>query len=205
MQATMDDRQLVTLARKGDQDAFTRLVERHQKMVVYNLALGKTGSHHDAEEVTQTAFFKAWQGLPSFQGKAAFSSWLYRLTVNAAIDLLRQRKKHQGALSLDDPDLPVVPDRGPSPEELSEEHERRQLLWQAIESLPEPHRIPLLLREIEGLSYREIAQALDLEEGTVKSRLARARLLLRKLLLQKGNLPTGSPSNQLGRKGGMSK
>ena len=170
MQATMDDRQLVTLARKGDQDAFTRLVERHQKMV-YNLALGKTGSHHDAEEVTQTAFFKAWQGLPSFQGKAAFSSWLYRLTVNAAIDLLRQRKKHQGALSLDDPDLPVVPDRGPSPEELSEEHERRQLLWQAIESLPEPHRIPLLLREIEGLSYREIAQALDLEEGTVKSRL----------------------------------
>lgn len=132
MQATMDDRQLVTLAREGDQDAFTRLVERHQKMV-YNLALGKTGSHHDAEEVTQTAFFKAWQGLPSFQGKAAFSSWLYRLTVNAAIDLLRQRKKHQGALSLDDPDLPVVPDRGPSPEELSEEHERRQLLWQAIE------------------------------------------------------------------------
>lgn len=163
MQATMDDRQLVTLAREGDQDAFTRLVERHQKMV-YNLALGKTGSHHDAEEVTQTAFFKAWQGLPSFQGKAAFSSWLYRLTVNAAIDLLRQRKKHQGALSLDDPDLPVVPDRGPSPEELSEEHERRQLLWQAIESLPEPHRIPLLLREIEGLSYREIAQALDLED-----------------------------------------
>lgn len=189
MQATMDDRQLVTLARKGDQDAFTRLVERHQKMV-YNLALGKTGSHHDAEEVTQTAFFKAWQGLPSFQGKAAFSSWLYRLTVNAAIDLLRQRKKHQGALSLDDPDLPVVPDRGPSPEELSEEHERRQLLWQAIESLPEPHRIPLLLREIEGLSYREIA-AVSRQE---------AQSLLTAYLAQQGRtltlVPLDSSPNQ---------
>ncbi|MFR4758271.1 MAG: RNA polymerase sigma factor [Evtepia gabavorous] len=125
MQATMDDRQLVTLAREETRMPFTRLVERHQKMV-YNLALGKTGSHHDAEEVTQTAFFKAWQGLPSFQGKAAFSSWLYRLTVNAAIDLLRQRKKHQGALSLDDPDLPVVPDRGPPQRSCPRSTERRQ-------------------------------------------------------------------------------
>ncbi len=71
MQATMDDRQLVTLARKGDQDAFTRLVERHQKMV-YNLALGKTGSHHDAEEVTQTAFFQGLAGCRPFRGRQHF-------------------------------------------------------------------------------------------------------------------------------------
>ena len=198
------EQQLVSAARDGDMDAFEALVHLYEKRV-FALTLRMCGNPEDAAEAAQEAFLAAWQGLAFFRGEASFSTWLYRLTVNAAIDLLRQRKKHQGALSLDDPDLPVVPDRGPSPEELSEEHERRQLLWQAIESLPEPHRIPLLLREIEGLSYREIAQALDLEEGTVKSRLARARLLLRKLLLQKGNLPTGSPSNQLGRKGGMSK
>lgn len=180
-----DDRQLVALAQQGDPEAFAQLVRRHQKMV-YNLALGKTGSHHDAEEVTQTAFLKAWQGIRSFQGKAAFSSWLYRLTANAAIDLLRRRRAP--TLSLDDPDLPPLADRDPGPEEVSLAAERRRLLWQAIDRLPEAQRAPLVLREMEGLSYREIAQALDLEEGTVKSRLARARLLLRRLLVENGLL-----------------
>lgn len=111
MGAAMDDQRLVALAQEGNPDAFSLLVERHQTMV-YNLALGKTGSPQDAEEVTQTAFLKAWQGLPAFQGKAAFSSWLYRLTVNAAIDLLRQRSRRPQTLSLDDPDLPPRPRPG---------------------------------------------------------------------------------------------
>lgn len=185
MPGMKDDRQLVALAQNGDPEAFAQLVRHYQKMV-YNLALGKTGSHHDAEEVTQTAFLKAWQSIRSFQGKAAFSSWLYRLTVNAAIDLLRQRRAP--ALSLDDPDLPPLADEDPGPEEASLAAERRRLLWQAIDRLPEAQRTPLVLREMEGLSYREIAQALDLEEGTVKSRLARARLLLRRLLAESGLL-----------------
>lgn len=185
MPGMKDDRQLVALAQNGDPEAFAQLVRHYQKMV-YNLALGKTGSHHDAEEVTQTAFLKAWQSIRSFQGKAAFSSWLYRLTVNAAIDLLRQRRAP--ALSLDDPDLPPLADEDPGPEEASLAAERRRLLWQAIDRLPEAQRTPLVLREMEGLSYREIAQVLDLEEGTVKSRLARARLLLRRLLAESGLL-----------------
>lgn len=183
MPGMKDDRQLVTLAQNGDPEAFAQLVGRYQKMV-YNLALGKTGSHHDAEEVTQTAFLKAWQSIRSFQGKAAFSSWLYRLTANAAIDLLRQRRGP--ALSLDDPGLPPLAGRDPGPEEASLAAERRRLLWQAIDRLPEAQRTPLILREMEGLSYREIAQVLELEEGTVKSRLARARLLLRQLLAENG-------------------
>lgn len=177
MGAAMDDQRLVALAQEGNPDAFSLLVERHQTMV-YNLALGKTGSPQDAEEVTQTAFLKAWQGLPAFQGKAAFSSWLYRLTVNAAIDLLRQRSRRPQTLSLDDPDLPPVPDP------------------------PEVHRTPFLLREMEGYSYREIAKALGLEEGTVKSRLARARVLLRSELLSHGNFWGREASKETKGKGG---
>lgn len=176
MGAAMDDQRLVALAQEGNPDAFSLLVERHQTMV-YNLALGKTGSPQDAEEVTQTAF----------QGKAAFSSWLYRLTVNAAIDLLRQRSRRPQTLSLDDPDLPPVPDPAEDPQAQAEAQERRRQLWQAIDALPEVHRTPFLLREMEGYSYREIAKALGLEEGTVKSRLARARVLLRSELLSHGN------------------
>ena len=113
MPPMLDDRQLVARAQGGDPEAFSQLVERHQTMV-YRLALGTTGSPQDAEEVTQTAFLKAWQGLRTFQGKAAFSTWLYRLTANAAVDLLRRRR--EPALSLDDPDLPPIPDQAPSPE-----------------------------------------------------------------------------------------
>ena len=196
MPPMLDDRQLVARAQGGDPEAFSQLVERHQTMV-YRLALGKTGSPQDAEEVTQTAFLKAWQGLRTFQEKAAFSTWLYRLTANAAVDLLRRRR--EPALSLDDPD------QAPSPEELSMAAERRRLLWQAIDQLPESHRLPLVLRELEGLSYREIARALDLEEGTVKSRLARGRLMLRQQLLESGTFyPTQAAEAPAG-KGGRRK
>lgn len=191
MGAAMDDQRLVALAQEGNPDAFSLLVERHQTMV-YNLALGKTGSPQDAEEVTQTAF----------QGKAAFSSWLYRLTVNAAIDLLRQRSRRPQTLSLDDPDLPPVPDPAEDPQAQAEAQERRRQLWQAIDALPEVHRTPFLLREMEGYSYREIAKALGLEEGTVKSRLARVRVLLRSELLSHGNFWGREASKETKGKGG---
>lgn len=191
MGAAMDDQRLVALAQEGNPDAFSLLVERHQTMV-YNLALGKTGSPQDAEEVTQTAF----------QGKAAFSSWLYRLTVNAAIDLLRQRSRRPQTLSLDDPDLPPVPDPAEDPQAQAEAQERRRQLWQAIDALPEVHRTPFLLREMEGYSYREIAKTLGLEEGTVKSRLARARVLLRSELLSHGNFWGREASKETKGKGG---
>lgn len=159
MGAAMDDQRLVALAQEGNPDAFSLLVERHQTMV-YNLALGKTGSPQDAEEVTQTAFLKAWQGLPP------------------------------------------VPDPAEDPQAQAEAQERRRQLWQAIDALPEVHRTPFLLREMEGYSYREIAKTLGLEEGTVKSRLARARVLLRSELLSHGNFWGREASKETKGKGG---
>lgn len=182
------DKELVSRARRGDPAAFEELVLRHQ-WGVYTLALRLTGSHHDAEELTQTVFLKAWRGLPAFRGEAAFSTWLYRLTRNACTDFLRRRGRSREDRSLDDPDLPPAADSAPSPEEALLLRERQQALTQAMDRLPEQARTILLLREVQGLDYQAIAQALDLPVGTVRSRLARARRALRDLLAE-GNLFT---------------
>jgi RNA polymerase sigma-70 factor (ECF subfamily) len=198
------DLSLVRLAQAGDQEAFAQLVRRHQRMV-YHLALSKARNHHDAEEITQTAFLNAWRGLPHFQERASFSSWLYRLTANAATDFFRQNRKHLGEVSLDDPQAPPLAQTTPSPEETREAQEKQQALLRAIDALPDQAREILLLREAEDLSYQQISQALDLPVGTVRSRLARARKTLADLLRQEGNFFPPSPAEnpQKSGKGGM--
>ena len=182
-----DDRRLARLAGQGDQDAFAQLVERYTGLV-YSLALRRVGNHHDAEDLTQSVFWKAWKALPSFREEAAFSTWLYRMTANAVTDFLRQKGRREAPLSLDDPDLPQTAHPGPSPAEQAQEAERREALHRAIDALPDQARSVLLLRELQGLSYEEIAAALDLPLGTVRSRLARARGALAKSLREQGNL-----------------
>ena len=172
------EQQLVSAARDGDMDAFEALVHLYEKRV-FALTLRMCGNPEDAAEAAQEAFLAAWQGLAFFRGEASFSTWLYRLTVHAAVDLLRQRRQH---LSLDDPDLPPLPAGTAGPEAQVQENDRRRQLWEAIDALPEGLRTPFLLREVEGRSYQEIAQALGVAEGTVKSRLSRARAALRKQL-----------------------
>lgn len=195
-----DERRLIQQAREGDLDAFEALVRLHQRMV-YGLALSLTRSHHDAEEIAQTVFLKTWRGLKTFRGEASLSTWLYRLTRNACTDHLRQNRKRSGDRSLEDPDLASLADQAPLPQEIAEHRERQQALMDAMEKLPEESRAVLLLREVEGLSYQEIAQTLGLSQGTVKSRLSRARRALRESLLADGNLWAESPSNH--KEGGM--
>lgn len=187
----MTEQELIQAARSGDQKAFAALVEANQAMV-YSLAYRMTGNSEDAADLTQEAFLNAWRGLARFQGQASFSTWLYRLTSNACIDFLR-REKRRSTLSLtleadeEESRQTEVSDERWSPEALLDRQESLQAVRRALGQLSDEHREVLLLRELEGLSYREIAQALDLEEGTVKSRIARARLALRDFLLQSGN------------------
>ncbi len=182
----------VQRARAGDQDAFAELVRLYQRPI-YNLALRMAGNPEDAEELTQTAFLNAWRGLPRFQEEASFFTWLYRLATNACIDFLRHEKRRYTVLqtvSLDDEERQVatqLPDYRNAPEERALQRDLHETLTRAIQALSLEHREILIQREIDGLSYQEIAELLDLELGTVKSRIARARLALRRILEKEGN------------------
>lgn len=195
----MTEEELIAKAAQGDQDAFAGLLELHQGKV-YGLTLRLTGSPEDAMELTQETFFNAWRGLPNFHADSKFSTWLYRLATNATIDFLR-REKRRRAVSVvplaqeDDPDRALdIPDRRFTPQGELERRELQEAIQRGLEQLSFEHRQVLVLREVNGLSYGEIAQIVGIEEGTVKSRIARARLALRKILLADGNfsLPEAS-------------
>ena len=178
----MTDRELVERAKRGDQSAFERLVLDNQNRV-YSLALRLVNDREEAADLAQEAFVKAWQGLPSFQGESSFATWIYRLTTNVCIDWLRRQKRREGvepSVSLDDEESGWAEpaDRDSDPHLLLERSERGKAL----------------ARGLSGLSYQEIGQALDIDLGTVKSRIARARLNLRKILLEDGNFFDRPPS-----------
>lgn len=195
--------ELVRAAAKGNTLAFEELVRLHEKKV-YALALRMCGSSEDAADAAQEAFLSAWRGLPSFRGEAGFATWLYRLTANAAIDHLRRTRRQRGDLSLEDGPLGLdAADSGPGPQEAAEGAELRRAVAAGLARLSDDHRQVLVLRELQELSYEEIARMLDIDLGTVKSRISRARSALRRILLESGNLSGYLPSNTAEtRKGG---
>ena len=182
---------LVSKVQGGDSASFEKLVLENQTRV-YNLALRMVGNEEDAFDMSQEAFIKAYNSIGNFRGDSRFSVWLYRLTTNVCLDFLRaeNRKNHSSLTYLSDEDDDKeldIPDERFSPETIAEKKELREAVHKGLMSLPNDYRAILLLREIDGLSYDEIAKILSLEEGTVKSRIFRARKRLCAILSAEGN------------------
>lgn len=173
----VSETELVMRAQRGDRSAFSDLVCLHARGVA-NVIYRMCGDAQVAEDAAQETFIQAWLRLASYRPQASLRSWLYRIAVNAAIDLLRkERRILPGALE----DMPLK-DPLPGPELIVSQVERIAIVQQAVLSLPDASRAVLVLREYEGMSYQEIADALDIPLGTVMSRLSHARKVLRGLL-----------------------
>lgn len=185
----------------GDVNAYEILVREYEKNV-YNLALRMTGNSEDAYDMSQEAFIKAYNSLSSFRGDSKFSVWLYRIVSNVCLDFLRSRnRKATVSLSVEndegeETELDIA-DEASSPQALLDRSLTRDAVRRGLQALPPDHREILLLREIQGLSYDEIAETLDLEVGTVKSRIFRARKKLCAFLIKDGNIPDYVSSSKL--------
>lgn len=164
----------VRRAQAGDRKAFSELVRRHQRPV-HRYLLRMLGSHDDAMELTQEAFIKAWQALPQWRPEAQFRTWLFRIANNMALDALRHRKLVEFVPLEDSFD---APGSEPDPAHQAQLTQEVRQLDASLRKLMPEHRQILLLREVEEMSYDEIGSVLALNEGTVKSRLARARAAL---------------------------
>jgi len=195
-QAEQDDAQLVKASQQGDQDAFALLVQRHQRRV-FNMVLRMLQDYEDAAEVTQEAFLAAWQGLPSFRGEARFPTWLYRIAYHCCLRQLERRKRER--------DLQAVIQAEQILDGLNEEkqvedilelRDRQAVVREQIEQLPTKYRMVLILRQLQEMTYEEMAAVLGMPVGTVKTHLFRARNLLKERLLLAQQLRAPEPRKQ---------
>ena len=178
---------LVRAAKGGDVDAFGKLVQRYDRKV-FRIAQHITQNREDAEDVVQDAFLKSFENLPRFQEQSKFYTWLVRIAVNESLMKLRRRRTAK-TVSLDEDietendSLPrEVADWAPNPEQMYSQAELKEILSKTIQGLPPSFRTVFVLRDVEGLSTEETAEALELSVPAVKSRLLRARLQLRERL-----------------------
>lgn len=186
------ERENIARAAKGDANAFETLVSAYEKKI-YALCLRMMGNPHDGEDAAQEAMLRIWRTIGQYRFESAFSTWVYRVTASCCMDAIRKRQRHEqpsleemGEASGFDP-----ADDSETPQEQTERKETRSAIRQAIAAVPEGMREVFLLRDVHGLSVEETAQALQIEQGTVKSRLARAREKIAAELKRRGVGQTG--------------
>ncbi len=180
------DRRLIMRAQAGDGGAFRLLVERHQRRV-FAIALGLVRDEQDAREIAQEAFLRVHKGLPQFHGGSSFFTWLYRIVTNLSIDLMRKPSRREAelhfALEIDDAESALLPAADADPYDVVRRGELSERIYAALEQLPPYHRGVILMREVEGMSYEEMAEAMQVSKGTIMSRLFHARKKLQRALL----------------------
>ena len=182
----VNEKELVLRAKNGEIRAFEELVAEYQS-VVFNVALKILCNHDDAADMAQEALIKAFKNISRFEGKSKFSTWLYKITYNVCIDDLRRNKK-MNVRSIDETyddgdDAIIEPvDPAPTPEESYISKERAQFLHAAIDSLSPEHRTAIIMRDVNGFSYEEIAKIQGCSLGTIKSRINRARNQLKDII-----------------------
>jgi RNA polymerase sigma-70 factor (ECF subfamily) len=194
--ADLDDGELIARAQRSDADAFNELVERHRNPV-YSVALRYMGTPDLASDVTQDAFLRAWQAINTFQnnGGVGFRSWLMRIATNRALDVLRARRRRPSEsldAAIDDEDSNWSPeDPGETPDEFAQRDALATGIERALLHIAPDQRLAVILSDIQGYSYDEIAEITGVAPGTVKSRIHRGRARLRDVLLTSGELSDG--------------
>lgn len=176
-----NERELVLLCQTGDRQAFNRLVMRYQNLV-YTFLRRMAPKWNDLDDLAQEVFVKMFHSIHSLKEASQFKSWLYRIAVTVYLDEYRRWKKRQSRFVSDEEALRTHVAEHGDPKEAIEQKELQQKIQDALEKLPEEYRMTIVLREIQELSYEEIAQTLHISEGTVRSRIFRGRKLLQDLL-----------------------
>ena len=177
----IDERRLIAQAQTGDRRAFEQLVLTHADRL-YAVVLRMCAGPHEAEEITQEAFLRAWRAIASFDGRSQLFTWLYRIGVNEARRRAQRPERRIRAVPIEDCPLGDLPDPGETPHGRVRRGEERAALERAVRALPFDYRAPLILRDIEGLSTHEAAEVLGVSEAAFKSRLHRARASIRSRL-----------------------
>lgn len=194
-----EEKDLIHRVKKGEMAAFEEIVTAYERKI-YNLALRYVGNEQDACDMTQEAFLRIYRSIESFKEESSLSTWIYRITANLCIDFIR-KSAARSTVPLDgddeNPEMQIpATDMQCDPEAVFQNRELRDAIESSLAQLSEEHRQIIILRDVSGLTYQEIVDVLGIEEGTVKSRLARARRRLRDILVCQGNVSGVSASKK---------